>query len=125
FHTRQGFRLDAGTLRARIQSNPVEKDMLEGTATEPSLSARGATGPWGIDATPLREALQSIDGPGVMRDGIIVALLALLSGCFAATEPSVPFRQVRPAGLLTQGFACQTRLRAIADAAEFNVLMAG
>jgi regulator of extracellular matrix RemA (YlzA/DUF370 family) len=41
FHTRQGFRLHDGTLRARIQANPAEKALLEGTASTPPLSASG------------------------------------------------------------------------------------
>jgi hypothetical protein len=59
-----------------------------------------------------------------MRLGIIVLPVALLSGCIAPTNPSVAFRQVRPAGLPTQEFACQTRLRTITDPAEFNALTA-
>jgi len=61
----------------------------------------------------------------VMRPGIIVVLLALLAGCVSPTEPGVAFRQVRPAGLLTQDFACQARLRVVSDAGEFNALTAG
>jgi len=60
-----------------------------------------------------------------MRPRIIVVLLAVLAGCVAPTEPGVAFRLVRPTGLLTQDFACQTRLRVVADAGEFNALTAG
>jgi hypothetical protein len=40
FHTRQSFRLDSGgSLRSRIEANPAEKMLLEGTADTPSLAA--------------------------------------------------------------------------------------
>jgi hypothetical protein len=60
-----------------------------------------------------------------MRPGISVVLLALLTGCVAPTEPSVAFRQVRPAGLPIQDFACQTRLRVVSGAAELSALTSG
>jgi hypothetical protein len=44
FHTRQGFRLNAGgPLRSRVQANPTERSLLEGAPGKPALStiARG------------------------------------------------------------------------------------
>jgi hypothetical protein len=60
-----------------------------------------------------------------MRSRGTLVLLALLAGCATPTEPSVAFRQLRPSGLLTQAFACQTRLRVVMDAAEFQSLTEG
>jgi len=61
----------------------------------------------------------------VIRLPIVLLVLGAAAGCGAPTAPSVSFRELHPSGLLNQAFACESRLRIVNDAAEFNSLTAG
>lgn len=100
FHTRQGFKLDgSASLRSRIlqSSNATEKDMLEGTTAEPSLSTRAATGIWGIDTTLSVDIQGTGDGRVTNGTGAIDCG-GQVTKCFATFPPGTSVTLTYSAG---------------------------